>query len=113
MWATKHDIAIVLSAIDDVKRLILRSIGQEVIMSASLDKLKADVQAQTGVVQSVSTLLSGMAQQIRDAAANNDQAALDDLATQLETNTSALSAAVAANTPAQSQGDTGNGTAQG
>lgn len=70
----------------------------------SLSDLQADVSAETTVDGSILTLVSGLSDQI--AALKTTQtdpataAAIDALATQVETNTASLSAAVAANTPA-------------
>jgi hypothetical protein len=84
---------------------------------AAIDDLKNAVEAETSVVQSVVTLLNGLAQQLKDALATNNTAAVEDAANQIISNTAALSAAVTANTPtppadttAGAQGGTGTGT---
>jgi hypothetical protein len=65
-------------------------------MALDLTQLTADVSADTDAVNSATTLLNTLAQEIRDN--QNNPAALDALATQLETNTANLAAAVTANT---------------
>ena len=71
----------------------------ENIMSI-LDTLKADVAAQTTVVNSAITLLSGLKTSLDEAIAANDPAALTALSASLDSETTALAAAVTANTPA-------------
>ena len=67
---------------------------------AMIDDLTQDVQAQTTVVASVTTLLASLSQQL--AAAGTDPVKLAALKTQIDTNTASLSAAVVANTAATS-----------
>ena len=70
----------------------------------TIDDLTNDVAAQSTVIQSTNTLLSGLSAQI--AALKTTQtdpataAKIDALASQVEANTSNLSAAITANTPA-------------
>lgn len=71
---------------------------------ANLDQIRAEVEENGSVTQSAITLIGGLAQQIRDL--STDPAALQALADQLDSQNSALAAAVAANTPA-SDGGTG------
>jgi hypothetical protein len=77
-------------------------------MGLDLTALEADVAANSDAVDSASTLLSQLAQEIRDSA--GDPAAVAALADQLESATGRLSAAVAANTPAAPVPDPGTGT---
>ena len=65
---------------------------------ALLDQLTADVAADTSAVNSAVTLLNNLSAAIK--AAGTDPVALKALTDNLEANTSALSAAVVANTPA-------------
>lgn len=65
---------------------------------ATLDQLTADVAADTNAVNSAITLLTNLAQALKDA--GTDPVALKALTDTLEANTAALSAAVVANTPA-------------
>ncbi len=68
------------------------------IMSKELDDLTKEVSENNDAVQSAITLINGLAQQIIDL--KDDPAALEALATSLNTQTEALAAAVTANTPA-------------
>ena len=79
---------------NDLLNTILKEIQK---MSAQLDQLKADVAAEKTVIDSAVALLGGLAQQIRDLA--EDPAALSQLATDIESQTASLAAAVTANTP--------------
>ncbi len=68
-------------------------------MALDFTKLETEVTENNDVIQSVITLLTQIAQDIRDAAGN--QAKITDLATRLDTQSNALAEAVAANTPAE------------
>lgn len=73
-------------------------------MASKLEELQAAVAAETTVVNSAITLLNGISQRIADAVAAaraGDDAALTVLAGDIATETAALAAAVAANTPGQ------------
>lgn len=70
----------------------------EVIMSQSLDDLKAQVAQNTNLEMSAIILIRGLAQQIADAA--GDPAALAQLSSDLKASADSLSAAVIENTPA-------------
>ncbi len=74
-------------------------IAQGEIMSAALTKITNEVSETKGIIQSAVTLINGLAGQIRDL--KDDPAALDALADSLDADSSALAAAVAANTPAE------------
>ncbi len=77
-------------------------------LQAALDKVTADVTAETTVNQSAITLLGGIKTQLDTvtaelAAAGVPQSAVDSLtalSTSIESNTASLSAAITANTPA-------------
>jgi hypothetical protein len=71
----------------------------EMIMSV-MDDLKASVQRNSDAESSVVTLLQGISQQLKDAQAANDPAAIQAVITQIDANTAAAAAAVVANTPA-------------
>jgi hypothetical protein len=71
----------------------------EMIMAA-LDDLKAAVTKDTDAENSAITLLQGLKTKLDAAIAAGDPAALKALSDQLGTNTTALAAAVVANTPA-------------
>jgi hypothetical protein len=72
--------------------------NQETIMTV-MDDLNAAVQRNTDAEASVITLLTGISQQLKDALAANDPAAIQAVITQLDANTAAAAAAVVANTP--------------
>jgi|SRR6185295_14602257 len=67
-------------------------------MALDFARLETEVSENSNVIQSVITLLTNIADAIRDAAA--DQAKVEALATQLDGQTQALADAVAASTPA-------------
>lgn len=85
-------------------RLLIEALGSmnrklETIM-ATMDDLKAAVQRNSDAEASAVALLQGISQQLKDAKNANDPAALDAAIASLDANTSALAAAVVANTPA-------------
>ena len=67
---------------------------------AIMDDLKASVQRNTDAEAAVVTLLQGISQQLKDALAAGDPAAIQAVITQIDANTAAAAAAVVANTPA-------------
>ena len=67
-------------------------------MSTIVEKIRSEVEKNTAVVQSVITLVTNMAEQIR--ATQADEVALNTLADDLDKSANDLAAAVAANTPA-------------
>jgi hypothetical protein len=71
--------------------------NQRIIMT-DLTQLSTDVAADTDAASAASTLLANLTQAIKDA--GTDPVALKALTDKLEANNAALSAAVAANTPA-------------
>lgn len=71
----------------------------ETIMATMAD-LTAAVSRNTDAEDSVLTLLAGISQQLKDAKASNDPAAIDAAIKALDDNTAKLGAAVVANTPA-------------
>lgn len=72
--------------------------GKEVEILATLDDVTAAVAEQTDVVQSAVTLLDSLHQQLQDALASNDPAAIQAVVDSIEANKQALADAVAANT---------------
>lgn len=84
--------------LDEVIELLRVLTRRERNMSADLSALTAAVQANTDVEQSAIALIADLAQRFEDAKA--DPAEVQALADQLRSSASALSAAVAANTPA-------------
>lgn len=67
---------------------------------ATMQELNAAVQRNTDVEASVETMLQGISQQLKDAKASNDPAAIQAVIDQIDSNTKRLSDAVTANTPA-------------
>jgi len=81
----------------EIKSLLNRIIEQGEIMAGEVAKLEQDVADQTTVIQSAITLLNNIGQLLRDA--GTDPVKLLALSTAIESNSTALAAAVAANTP--------------
>src|SRR5215831_8895164 len=69
-------------------------------MAGELDALNAEVAQNTDVTNSAITLLNGLSQQLKDALAAGDPAAIQAVVDQLDANTQSLADAVTANTPA-------------
>ena len=76
----------------------------------SLADIKAKVEAEKTVEDSMVALLQSINQQLKDAIANDDPAAMQEIVDMLDNNTRVMSEAVTANTPAApGGGDTGSG----
>jgi hypothetical protein len=75
-----------------------------IIMSQALERLQASVASETSVVASVQTLLTDLAQRVRDANDNDDSDELNTIADEIDQHASQLAAAVTANTPADTIG---------
>ena len=90
-----------LAAIRKENAQILSTL-KEFRMSAtnSLANLQTAVAAETAVDTSVETLLTALAAQLQAASPTGDNPAIDAVVAQMQTNATALGAAVAANTPA-------------
>lgn len=84
----------------DALRALTRAQGMETDMN--LDDLKAQVEAQTTVVDSAVTLLQQLKTMLDQAIASGDPAKIQAVADLLHHNTQALADAVVANTPAAS-----------
>lgn len=69
-------------------------------MANELDRLTTEVSETETVVDSAIALITGIAQQLRDAVAQNNPAAITALADKLDAKQAELAAAVTANTPA-------------
>lgn len=67
---------------------------------ATMQDLQTEVSQQSTVEDSVVTMLQGLQQQLKDANASNDPAAMDKVIADLRANTKKLSDAVATNTVA-------------
>lgn len=88
------------SANEDAILALLKTINKKVnIVMTDLTRITEEVAENTSVIQSAIALLNDLAQQIRDNA--TDPAALEALADNLDANSNALGAAVAANTPGE------------
>jgi Flp pilus assembly protein TadG len=83
-----------LASIESLLRILIQKEQQ---MSQATDNLAKAVQRETDVTTSVTTLISGLAAQIK-AASSDPQ--VQGLADQINQNSDALAAAVTANTPA-------------
>jgi hypothetical protein len=88
-------------ASDDELRAVHSTLVEvkEAIMG-ELDTLKTEVSETKTVMASAAALLSGLKAKLDEAIASGDPAALQALSDELNTETNALAAAVAANTPA-------------
>lgn len=86
------------TALETINRKLTTIIKQEKELMSEIDTLTTDVENNASVTDSVVTMISGLAQQIRDLSGN--PAALQELANSLEASTKKLSDAVVANTPA-------------
>ena len=84
-----------LESIDNKLTTNTQSQGE---VMATLEELQAEVSQNTTAVDSASRLISGLADQLEEAMANDDPEAVQALVDQLRSNNSALAAAVAENT---------------
>ena len=66
---------------------------------ATIQDVSAAVAAESTVDDSIIVLLNGIVQQLKDAQASNDPAALDVVVAGIQANTAKIQAAVTANTP--------------
>lgn len=85
---------------EDIIYLLQRTLKKVNIIMATMQELNAAVQRNTDVEASVETMLQGISQQLKDAKASNDPAAIQAVIDQIDANTKRLSDAVTANTPA-------------
>jgi hypothetical protein len=75
-------------------------------MSAEMDALRASVNSQATVVAGVTTMLADLSARLKAAIADDDPAALQAIASDIDSNTKALADAVMANTtPAPAPAD--------
>lgn len=93
-----------LTAISKQNLQILALLQQEerqiVATQQTMTDLQNAITNNNTVVGSAVTLIQGIAKQLADAVASSDDAAVENLVAQLNTDAHALAAAVAANTPA-------------
>lgn len=85
--------------LDNITHLLQQVLGMEVLQVATIEDLQTEVGQNTDVTQSAIVLLDGLSQQLKDALAANDPAAIQAVVDQLDANTNALAEAVSANTP--------------
>lgn len=77
----------------------------EAIEMATLTDIQNDVASESTVIASATALLAGLSQQLKDALAANDPAAIQAVIDGIDANKANLSAAIAANTPAAPPGN--------
>lgn len=82
-----------------IERALFFIIERLETMALDFARLEAEVSQNSDVIASVVTLLTNIADAIRDAAANQQK--VEALATKLDTQTQALADAVAASTPVE------------
>jgi hypothetical protein len=87
--------------LDQIIGLLQAIVEKETLMSQATDNLTAAVQRETSVVSSVTTLISGLAAQIKQASSDPQVQALAD---QINGNSDTLAQAVTANTPQAESG---------
>jgi len=88
-----------LLGINELLTLVKASLTKEGMELMTLAELKTKVEQAVTVEESAVTLISGIAQQLKDAIANGaDPAAIQAIADELDKGTADLSAAVTANT---------------
>jgi hypothetical protein len=97
-----HPLASIRASVLRIEDALGRPTRKEIEMSAALDHLTTEVAQVKTLAQSAVTLITGLAQQIRDGA--SDPAAMEALATDLETSLKPLSDALVANTPVAPSG---------
>lgn len=68
---------------------------------ATMNDVLAAVERNTSVDDSVLAMLEGLSQQLKDAQASNDPAAMDEVIRKLDANTQKMTEAVSKNTPAE------------
>lgn len=78
--------------------MLNRLLKQERDVMSALDDLQNQVRQNTDLEQSAIQLIQGIAQKLQEAVNNNDSAALNQLAQQLQSSAAALGSAITANT---------------
>lgn len=87
-----------MADLNDKMDLIIDLLERKIM--PSMQDLKDSVTRNTSAEQSIVTLLNGISQQLKDAQASSDPQAIQDVITQIDANSKALSDAVTANTSA-------------
>jgi hypothetical protein len=103
-WLLYTRLGRVLDALDLILQRLDRLTRQGERTMADLSALTTEVSENNDAIQSAQALLGRLADELRAAA--TDQDAVNALADQLDSQTSALAAAVVANTPADPNGGT-------
>jgi hypothetical protein len=85
--------------LDSIINLLIHVIHKENYIMATIQDVNAAVAAESSVDDSIITLLNGIVQQLKDAQASNDPAALDVVIAGITANTKKIQDAVTANTP--------------
>jgi hypothetical protein len=80
-----------------IRRMLNATTTDQEITMATVAEIQAEVTEQTTVIDGAVTLLTSLAQQILDNV--NDPVALEQIASDIQANTSELADAVTANTP--------------
>lgn len=80
----------------------LKKLNKKVnILMANMNDLRSAVERNNSLEDSVLTMLQGISQQLKDAQAQNDPQAIQQVIDQLDANNQRMADAVAANTPAE------------
>ena len=85
--------------LDLVLNLLIYVLNKENYIMATIQDINAAIAAESSVDDSIITLLNGIVQQLKDAQASNDPAALDTVIAGITANTKKIQDAVTANTP--------------
>ena len=95
----ERQLDVIAASLRQISSQLGTSIQQEEQQMADLSALQAEVEQNGEVGASAVALLNGLNQQLQDAIASNDPAALQALSDQLSSQTDTLAAAVTNNTP--------------
>jgi len=85
----------------EVISMLRQILHKENIIMATLQDVLADVQQESDIDDSIITLLTNISQQLKDAQAQNDPAAIQSVINQIDANKKKISDAVTANTIVQ------------
>lgn len=85
--------------LDLILNLLIHVLNKENILMATIQDVNAAIAAESSVDDSIIVLLNGIVQQLKDAQASNDPAALDTVIAGITANTKKIQDAVTANTP--------------
>ncbi len=85
--------------LDLLLNLLIQVIRKENYIMATIQDINAAIAAESSVDDSIIALLNGIVQQLKDAQASNDPAALDVVIAGITANTKKIQDAVTANTP--------------